>query len=55
MYERTRYVTREEIERLCSIPSEFAQNMESSSLEKVIGYFVDELRRRQGQKKLKHL
>ena len=53
MCERRDYVTREEIERLCSDPGIFAENMDNYGLEKVIFYFVDELRRRQEQKNLK--
>jgi len=53
MCERRDYVTRKEIEKLCYDPGTFAQNMDNYSLEKVIFYFVDELRRRQEQRRLK--
>ncbi|NIM97108.1 MAG: hypothetical protein GTO24_03165 [candidate division Zixibacteria bacterium] len=53
MNEREDYVTRKEIEKLCHDPGTFAQNMDNYNLEKVIFYFVDELRRRQEQKRLK--
>jgi hypothetical protein len=53
MYERKNYVSRGEIEKLCYQPSTFAHYMDSSDLETVVGYLVDELRRRQEQKRLK--
>ena len=43
MYERKRYVARPEIEKLCYEPATFAHYMDSSDLERVVGYFVDEL------------
>ena len=52
MYERKDYVTRTEIDNLSYQPGTFAQYMDSSDLERVVGYFVDELRRRQEQKRL---
>lgn len=45
-------VTQKEIEKLRFQPENFAQNMDSSDLERIVGYFVDELRRRHGQKRL---
>lgn len=53
MHERKDYVTRKEIEKLCHQPGTFAQNMDNQNLEKVVCYFVDELQRRQEQKRLK--
>ncbi len=53
MYEGRRYVTRSEIQNLCYQPGTFAGYMDSCDLERVVGYFVDELRSRQEQRRLK--
>lgn len=53
MHEGKDYVTRKEIEKLCHEPGTFAQNMDDHNLERVLCYFVDELNRRQEQRRLK--
>ena len=53
MYERKRYVARPEIDKLRYEPQTFAHYLDSSDLERVVGYFVDELRQRQEQRRLR--